>query len=743
VHILTTKNNIHFSLKRFIRYLYYSKTLSIVRPIVFSILLKVQNRLTFIDSKENFYKLQICSKKKHLPGYIKIYLHTNGKLSEIDLPDSSTEIIKVCLTNDRLDEKMMILAMQNWWKMLIPGGILLINFYDFEQFSKSCFGGNPSENNNRQKLSLCNPWEYNITKVKKCLIENGFKVVKITPGITQTGKNIIDIRLEAYKSIPGNYQFSLDQEWIEREKKRPETLTINWRKDHIHAKILNEHISELFVNKDALSIGCGTGELEVLLGLDNYSINGVDVSEKAIKIANNHKKATNVCSVAFQNASIYSLPFSNNTFDSGYAIEVLEHIEPDKIKLAFSEIQRVLVPNAKFLLTIPNMNAYYDPGHHQFFTKATFVELLDKINISLDWVDLEEREDKYIKHDLIKAMLINRPAFEIRQSKKICAIGAYEHLGYSQLGFHWDGQARAFKTLGFEVLLLDIIVDDNFQNMMEKIQEFGPHILWLGLDTCLDFLWKMKNNIIKLKNNGCKVIYWFCDLRKPKKMNLGDLIDMIFISNAGQIDEYRSAYQVDKVYYMPQACTPAFMHKLDLDEKHQIGFTTTLTSGYHEKRKSLVKKLNSRYNLILSKNTRNYINNYYSKSKIAMGMNLDSVEYLYTSNRFFIALGCGAFYLCEWFPGIEKLGKNHESLVWFKNEYDMFELVDYYLKNTEKRFSIRKNAQSLAHNKHTYVHRVQNMLDIIDGKTNDFYGLSRVILFPRCGVTIFPTCFII
>ena len=88
-------------------------------------------------------------------------------------------------------------------------------------------------------------------------------------------------------------------------------------------------------------------------------------------------------------------------------------------------------------------------------------------------------------------------------------------------------------------------------------------------------------------------------------------------------------------------------------------------------------------------------------------------------------MGCGAFYICQWFPGIEKLAENDKHLIWFKTENELLEKVDYYLEHKEEREKIRMNAQELAHSKHTFVHRIQNMFDIINGKANGFYGFLK------------------
>jgi spore maturation protein CgeB len=52
----------------------------------------------------------------------------------------------------------------------------------------------------------------------------------------------------------------------------------------------------------------------------------------------------------------------------------------------------------------------------------------------------------------------------------------------------------------------------------------------------------------------------------------------------------------------------------------------------------------------------------------------------------------------------------------------MRDLLDKYLSNQELREEIKRNAAELAKEKHNYISRITNMLDIISGKTEDFYG---------------------
>jgi len=715
-----------------LKLIYYSQLFDKARRFISPIIIKYKFTMKTIQENENFLRLHLGCGNIHFPGYVNIdYRKTKStdyvcNVVKLPFPNDSVEIIETYHMIEHLPKDVFIEAIQNWWEKLIPGGKLVIECPDFDKTVEEYLRGDEGRLNNIFGLQRFEGdshfWGYNFARLEELLEKYGFKGVKRTSPLDYHRLQEPCIRLEAYKSIDKKIVQTSDQEWLERKEKRPHTLTIEWRRNHIHATILDELRADLFEGKEVIALGCGTGELETLLGEKGYSILGVDISYEALRIAKRHRTDARVDDIQFIQANVADLPFEQDSFDSAYAIQLIEHLEPDQLPRAFTEIRRILKPNGKFLITTPNKTSYLDPGHRQFFTKGSLVELIDNLNITIDWMRLEEREDKYRKHDMLKAMLRNKLASPRQKHSKICALGAYALHGYTQLGFHWDGQARAFKELDFDTLFLDIRKDTNYENLRSKILDFEPDFLWCGLKDCIPFLQWMDHDIRQLRRNGAKVIYWYCDLRKPNHIDLGSLIDFLFLSNAGQLEDYRQAYAIENVFYMPQACTPSFMHRLNIPEIYDIGHSGSLSHGIHNKRTALLKKLSRQHNIKTKDNVRNNISNFYSKCKIIFGSNPDYTEYLYSSNRLFIALGCGTLYLCEWFPGIEKLVKNQKHLVWFKTEKDLYDLIDYYLVNDEERQEVGKNAQNLSHSKHTYTARITNMIDIIDGKTNEFYG---------------------
>lgn len=324
---------------------------------------------------------------------------------------------------------------------------------------------------------------------------------------------------------------------------------------------------------------------------------------------------------------------------------------------------------------------------------------------------------------------------------KICALGAYK-IRDQQLGFHWDGQARAFCDLGHDHLLLDIR-RDRHNHIIDMIDAYDPDMLLLGLKDCLPLVPRL--NLKKIKSH-CKIVFWWGDLRgvegtksslplgKPivNTKEIGKHIDYIFISNAGQLDDYKQGYNINNVYFMPLACTPKFHHRIKIKAKkgysHDIGFAGNMDNSiWHRGRTALLHKLAKRYDVCLHNGDKNEIAEFYSISKLAFGAGVigEDKEYfpeLGVSNRFWIALGCGACLIHSWFPGIERIGRKHRDLLWFKSEEELYELADYYLKDNNAREAIKINAEKLAHSKHTYIHRIKNMIDIMEGGSKGFEG---------------------
>lgn len=109
-----------------------------------------------------------------------------------------------------------------------------------------------------------------------------------------------------------------------------------------------------------LDLPCGRGfYLNMFRYVSQCELVGADLDWDVIKMANSNLAHLN--NVYIQHASIYSMPYPQNSFDAVILSEVLEHIDDDLRGLC--EAFRILKPGGVLAVTVPNANYpfWWDP----------------------------------------------------------------------------------------------------------------------------------------------------------------------------------------------------------------------------------------------------------------------------------------------------------------------------------------------------------------------------------------------
>jgi hypothetical protein len=96
-------------------------------------------------------------------------------------------------------------------------------------------------------------------------------------------------------------------------------------------------------------------------------------------------------------------------------------------------------------------------------------------------------------------------------------------------------------------------------------------------------------------------------------------------------------------------------------------------------------------------------------SKIVVGDNFVNDVAGYWSDRVYLTLACGGFFLTAYVPGLAGEFENHRHLVWWHSFEELHELIQYYLPLESKRKAIALEGYRLVHKKHTYDRRVIDM----------------------------------
>lgn len=109
-----------------------------------------------------------------------------------------------------------------------------------------------------------------------------------------------------------------------------------------------------------LDCGCGRGfYLKMLRHLGTARLFGIDLELPYLRKA--RRNTADLPAVLVGNASIYGLPFPDETFDAVLLSEILEHVDRDVD--ALREVRRVLKPGGLALLTVPHADYpfWWDP----------------------------------------------------------------------------------------------------------------------------------------------------------------------------------------------------------------------------------------------------------------------------------------------------------------------------------------------------------------------------------------------
>ncbi len=415
---------------------------------------------------------------------------------------------------------------------------------------------------------------------------------------------------------------------------------------------------------------------------------------------------------------LYRKDFGEDTLGEITIREVLEYIPPRDLYDLILRLKRALKPGGRIDVSVKKecpgergkLLSFFDKGIlARYFTEAGF--LFDRLEFS--------------DTGRIKAVARKKggrspyPSLPLYGKKKICAIGQYMMNRYNHLGFGWDEIPRAMDDLNIDYLLLEGMRNMDIKAIHKAILDYRPDYILLVLKETIPLLYDIAP---QLKKMGTRVMFWFSDPEHPVPKDLSGIIDVMFLTNRGQLSEYREAYNLKEVYYMPQGSSRYHFYRRRIPEIYDVGFTGAVSKApLHSTRRRIFDELARGYTFKAMNNVRNNVPEFYSSSKMVLGGSDFNYE-LYTSNRFYVALGCGACYITKKFPSIELLAEKGRHLLWFEEEEELFELIDYYLEHSAEREKIRANAQKLALDKHTYAHRIKNMLDIAEGKTKEFQG---------------------
>jgi len=245
----------------------------------------------------------------------------------------------------------------------------------------------------------------------------------------------------------------------------------------------------------------------------------------------------------------------------------------------------------------------------------------------------------------------------------------------------------------------------------------------------------------------CKVIMWYPDPVIPEWLPAYvRACDVFLTMSEGLVPEF---YKYNEhVFWLSQAFEPDFFKINEITEDEKIIFSTDVAfvgnlgskTQYLMRRGSLERVISDGFQLkwwgprlprkfstlplIFGKLGKSYGGKFvwgqeYAKvaqlSKIFLAF--DSMPYIRKSMsaRMYTAVGCGAFYICQYVDGIEEVLEPDSEIVTFRSEEEMIDKIRYYLRHDDVRMKIADAGQRKVLEEHTYEVRMRQLIELIEG----------------------------
>lgn len=179
----------------------------------------------------------------------------------------------------------------------------------------------------------------------------------------------------------------------------------------IYFSYLRKAADALFARAPGRALDAGCGDARFIAYLrerdQSFPVEGLDYSESALVFARFYNPGN-----AFTHASVESMPFPDRSFDAVSLIEVIEHMEPDKLSGVLAECKRILTEKGVIVITTPSLNERkMSRAHYQHFSKESLERYLEEAGLRLIHI---EGNYKLSRLQIVCQGLMQNRFFDIR-----------------------------------------------------------------------------------------------------------------------------------------------------------------------------------------------------------------------------------------------------------------------------------------------------------------------------------------
>ncbi len=310
---------------------------------------------------------------------------------------------------------------------------------------------------------------------------------------------------------------------------------------------------------------------------------------------------------------------------------------------------------------------------------------------------------------------------------------AIETLGHSLVSF----EDRAFKIPGRLRNKVQLLQDWDLKRLN---QNFFSLALNHRPDLCLVTGGHriLPETVEKIKNLGIKTALWTIDppIDFQPLIFVAPLYDFIFCGGT-EAQELLAEAGIKNTHWLPFACDPNFHKPVEVtaEEKKKWGSDITFVGSFYPNRFQIFEGLSDLNikiwgpgwdklppNSLLRQTARNIQlrpeewKKIYSSSKIVMIIHYqDGITPCYqASPKVYETLACKSFLLVDAQKDVLSLFEDGKHLAVFKDAVELRAKIEYYLNNPDKREHIALEGYKEAVQNHTFVHRIEQLIQTIN-----------------------------
>lgn len=302
--------------------------------------------------------------------------------------------------------------------------------------------------------------------------------------------------------------------------------------------------------------------------------------------------------------------------------------------------------------------------------------------------------------------------------KKTRKIFYIDHFSPENSNLLWLKEFRRFGN----VEAFDIKIEDK-RDLLSRITNFRPDHLHLGGSVKNE--WALVDLLSELKKNlGFKVSQFYGDTYYPlhHQDKTPRLTDYVYITNKTHIRLYKER-GFNNFRYMPCPTDPEIFNYQRCEKIYDLVF---IGNNYSPSRLNVLKKISALFDLMVfgegwegtSLNSGPQVWNHdfsrtCNRAKIVLGLIDEKIKDLeaYFSNRLTNTLATRSLLIQTYTPGLDGIFTNRKYLLWYMDEDELFDLIDYYLRMEDERERIALLGQREVYEKYTYKKSIERILN--------------------------------